>query len=208
MSDWLLNDLPVTVGALAVPRLGVWVADLDAVAEEAPTGAVTLAVGGETWRGTVLRGGVTEGRWRGRVVGGAGGLWRAVAARQYQSTPRRLVVAAILSEVGEQLAADASGLEDVLTTWARLAEPAARALGRLVGAWRALPDGTLTTAPWPSADAPDAELVEVLPDVRAEVFPVDGLDLAPNQARGGRTVASVSYTLRGPVMRATVTYDA
>lgn len=208
MSDWLLNDLPVTSGTLAVPRLGVWVADLEAVAEEPPTGAVTLSVGGAGWRGTVLRGGVTEGRWRGRVVGGAGGLWRAVAARQYQSTPRRLVVAAILSEVGEQLAADASGLDDVLTTWARLAEPAARALGRLVAAWRALPDGTLTTAPWPSTDAPDAELVEELPDVRAEAFAVESLALLPNMTRGGRVAASVTYALRGPAMRATVTYDA
>jgi len=208
VSAWEIEGLHVTEGGLVVPRAGVWVADVEAVTETAPPPSVTLTVGAASWRGTVVRGGVTEGRWRGRVVGGAGGFGRAVVARQYRSVPRRMVVAATLTEAGEALAADASGLDDVLTTWARLAEPAARALGRLVATWRALPDGTITTDPWPAGEAPDADLLEPLPELLSDVLAVDGLDLAPGMTRGGRTVASVAYSLRGPAMRAMVSYDA
>ena len=208
MSAWELGGLHVTAGALVVPRVGVWVADLEVVAEAAPPSSVTLTVGAAAWRGTVVRGGVTEGRWRGRVVGGAGGLRRAVAARQYRSTPRRLVVSATLSEVGELLDGNAAGLDDVLATWARLAEPAAQALGRLARTWRALPGGAITTSPWPEADAPEVELIEQLPAQRGEVFAPEDLALTPGMALGGRAIDGVAYTLRGPAMRATVTYGA
>lgn len=208
MSAWELEGMHVTSGSLMVPRVGLWVADLAAVTEAAPPASVTLTVGAASWRGTVVRGGVTEGRWRGRVVGGAAGLWRAVVARQYRSVPRRMVVVATLTEAGETLSADASGLGDVLTTWARLAEPAALALGRLVAAWRALPDGTITTDPWPADVAPDLATVTPLPEQLSDVLAVDGLDVLPGMTRGGRAVASVVYTLDGPAMRALVSYDA
>lgn len=208
MSDWTLDAQHVTAGGLVVPRVGVWVADLEVVTDAAPAARVSLTVGEATWWGTVVRGGVSEGRWRGRVVGGAGGLHRRVVARQYQSTPRRMVVAAILAEAGEALAPTASGLADLLTTWARLAEPAAHALGRLVSVWRALPDGTITTDPWPAVEAPEPELVEELPELTADVVAVDGLDVVPGMTLRARAVTAVAYSLRGPSMRAMVSYDA
>lgn len=208
MSDWTLNGAPIVTGTLTVPRVGAWVLDAIAVSDDPIEGPVELAVGASAWSGAVLRGGVAEGRWRGRVVGGAGGLSRTVTARQYRSVTRRLIVAATLAEVGEGLDADAEGLDALLTTWVRLAEPAAVALARLVATWRALPSGAITSTPWPVVDAPDLEVVLPLPEERAEVFAVEGLDVMPGMLRDGRAVAGVTFSLDGAVMRARVTYDA
>ena len=72
----------------------------------------------------------------------------------------------------------------------------------------ALPDGTITTDPWPAGDAPDLAVVTPLPELLSDVLTVDGLDVLPGMAREGRVVNCVVFNLDGPAMRAMVSYDA
>lgn len=206
MSDWSLGALPVVGGRLTLPTRGAWLADVEAVSDEDVDGVVTLTVGETSLVGRVLRGGVFEGRWRGRVVGGAGGLGRTVTARQYRSVTRRAIVAATLAEVGETLAPDAAGLDDVLVTWARFAEPASRCLARLVAAWRVDVDGAITTSPWPASTLPALEGLDASPADRVLRAAVEGIAVWPGMVDGARAVASVVYTLDGAAMRAEVAF--
>ena len=209
MSDVTLSGRPVLACALHIPERGVWVADLSVDTDTAPAERVQLTVGETTWEGAILYGGVAEGRWSGRVVGGRGRLSRVVPARYYQRLQARPIAEAMAREAGEELAPDAPGLGGYLQTWARAEGSLATALGLLLGhlglSWRATPTGTLTTAPWPSAEVGDnaTELVTD-PLARVTTFAVEGLDLLPGMTTNGRTVRGVTYALDGPAFRAEV----
>lgn len=211
MSDLALSGVPVLSGALFVPERGVWVADLVLDTETAPTERVQLTAGDVTWEGAVLRGGIHEGRWMGRVVGGRGRLSRVVPARFYQRLQARPIVEAIMREAGEELDAAAPGLSGYLQTWTRSRGTAAALLGLVLGhlglSWRATPTGTLTTAPWPSGEvSDDAQELDTDPSINASTFAPEGLDLLPGLTSAGRTVRDVTYTLDGPALRAEVTW--
>lgn len=211
MSDFTLNALPVVALTLTVPRRGCWVADLEVPADADIAGVVSLAAGDDAWTGAVARGGVFEGLWRGRVVGGRGGLGRALPARFYRGVPARLVADALCREAGEVLAADAPGLDTYLQAWTRTSGQLGALLGALLGpiglAWRALPSGDLTTAAWPAEDV-GAEAQELDTDPRDGVttFAVEGLDILPGMRAGDRVAGDVVYTLDGAALRARVTW--
>lgn len=209
MSEWTLADLPVLGASLAMPATGPWVLDADLDTEAAPSGVVALVVGDATWLGAVESGGVFEGRWRGRVVGGAGGLGRVVAARFYRSVPARLVVRDLVAEVGEQLAADAPGLDTILPVWVRRRERAREALSRLASAvgltWRVGGDGVVTTAPWRAGELPrSANLLGENPAAGTATYGVEDLGLLPGVAVAGGAARAVVYRLEGASMRCDV----
>ena len=85
-----------------LPRVGVWTADLGVDDGETLSGRVTVAVEGAlTLVGSVLRGAVGAEVWTGRLVGGAGGLGRPVAALPHRAVTLSDVLAQALSDAGE-----------------------------------------------------------------------------------------------------------
>lgn len=209
MSEWTLAGAPVLGANLSVPATGPWVLDADLDTETAPAGAVELVVGGATWRGAVEAGGVFEGRWRGRVVGGAGGLSRVVAARYYRSVPARLVVGDLVADAGERLAADAPGLDTILAAWVRRRERAREGLSRLCAAlglaWRVGADGIVTTSPWPASEPPDtAGGLGVDPGSGIVTFGAEDLAILPGTVLVAGIARAVVYRLEGAAMRCDV----
>ncbi len=194
-----LNGKPLVSCVLTVPRVGVWVADLEVDTDEALTGAVALDLEGSAWTGTVARGGVELGRWRGRVVGGAGGLGAVLGPMAFADTDLRAVLTETLREAGEQLAETSAALDEVVTRWARVAGPAshtvadvARAAGH---AWRVLADGSVLVGAeiWePLALGADLDVITANPRTgRYDLAGAAALSIAP-----GRTV-----TLDGQAVR-------
>lgn len=138
---------PIASCVLTQPRVGVWVADIEADVDEIITGAVVIDFGGVSWRGTVARGGVELGRWSGRVVGGAGGLGAVLGPAAFADTDLRAVLTETLRDAGEELAAASATLDATVARWARVAGPASHTVAdvaRAAGcAWRVLRDGTV-----------------------------------------------------------------
>lgn len=211
MSDVALQGHPVTAGTITFAERGAWVADLQVDSEAAPPALVTLTAGDDTWQGAVLYGGVEEGRWSGRVVGGRGRLGHTVPARFYQRLQARPIVEAMVREAGEELDPDAPGLGGYLNAWARARGPLVGLLGLLLGrlglVWRVTPAGLLTTAPWPAGDIPaDAQELGSDPGAQLTMYATEGIDVLPGQGSAGRVVRGVTYTLNGPALRAAVTW--
>ena len=152
MAEITLDGARVTLCALTIPRVGAWVADLDVDSAEAITGRVSLVIDGATWSGTVARGGLVAGSWRGRIVGGAGGLSGTLGAVAQRGSTLGTVLADALLGAGETLSGDAHDLGALANLWHRIAGPASTAVAdvaRAAGyAWRTLADGSV----WLGAD--------------------------------------------------------
>lgn len=216
MSHTTLNDAPVVVGRLTLPRQGVWHADLMVDAPEAPKGAVTLRVGQKlTLQGTVLHANVFAGRVRCRIVGGAGRLATEVAPKFYAGCPRRLPLTDLCEATGERIAAgtDKAFLDDVLTpSWTRVRGPAASALARLTEgwSWRILPDGSLWVGQerWPEATGM-ADLVVLEDDEQRGrlVLATEAPELLPGQTLLGRRVSDIEITIEPEQLRVEATLD-
>lgn len=153
---------------VALPRIGVWYADIVVDATEL-TGKVSIDLEGVTFVGTVLRSGEHGGRVGARIVGGAGGLSRDLPAKNYAGTPTLLsaILGDILRETGETVSptAEAATLGETFQKWHRLAGPAKHSIQRLVdtaGAdWRVLRDGTVWVG---AATYPEAKPAHTLID--------------------------------------------
>lgn len=215
MSDWTFNGFGVLRAQLVVPLTGRWVADLEVDATEPITGRVTLTIGGVSWLGNVLRGGVEADTWSGRVVGGAGGLDRPVVARSWQGLqPARGLVTELLTEVGEVLSVSSSADVDAnLPRWSRIDGPAHHALADLalaVGArWRMLPEGEvwIGVETWPELTLPEdapAELLATDPRAGTSTLAFVGSYILPGQTFQGRRVGGVTYRLDDQRDRAVV----
>lgn len=166
MAALTLNSLPVLVATITAPRVGVWVADLEVATETAPSGRVTLAPeAGAPWSGTVVAGGLHAGTWRGRVVGGAGGLRGELGATSYRSGTLQDVLADAVREAGETLAegVDLSGWSFAL--YLRLGRTAARTVADVARAagvpWRVTRAGAVWAGAetWPAATVADLSVV-------------------------------------------------
>ena len=208
MAHSTCNGAPILRGTITLPRQGVWHADLELEAIEAPTGSVLLQIGAAlSLRGVVepRAGGVFAGRVRVRVVGGAGGLQRQLDPKWYAGAPRELPLRDLVEEAGERLSSrtDPALLGEVLSPgWARVRGTAAEALGRLLegtgASWRILPDGSLWAGPetWPTAQGM-ADLV-VLEEDRSRgrlVLATEAPQLLPGQTLRGDRVSDVEITI-------------
>ena len=186
MAEITVNGLRATLCALTIPRFGAWVADVDVDSAEAITGAVTLAIDDASWSGAVARGGLVNGSWHGRLVGGAGGLSTALSALAQRGSTLGTVLADALREAGETIAADADDLDAVAPLWHRIAGAASIAVGdvaRAAGyAWRVRADGRV----WLGSDAWTAltptgavDVVEEYPAAGRYVLAGDTLGIVP-----------------------------
>ena len=157
------NVAAVKEADLLQPQVGNWsinIAEMagdDAVLSDS-TGAVTVQWSGSTLQGHVERAAPDRGIWQGLIVGGKGGLNKAVTAQHYYQTPAMDIVKATLALVGETLATDSTGLSTVIN-YPRRAVSASRCLDELCDVlgliWRVKLDGTiwLGTYTWPTAKA-------------------------------------------------------
>ncbi len=155
------NVAAVKEADLLQPQVGNWsinIAEMagdDAVLSDS-TGAVTVQWSGSTLQGHVERAAPDRGIWQGLIVGGKGGLNKAVTAQHYYQTPAMNIVKATLELVGETLATDSTGLNTVIN-YPRRAVSASRCLDELCDVlgliWRVKLDGTvwLGTYTWPTA---------------------------------------------------------
>lgn len=217
MSDWTANAFPVLRGELSAPLSGRWIADLEVDASEALSGAVEIRIGGVAWRGTVWRGALDDGAdvWRGRIVGGSGGLDRPVTARSWLGLqPARGLLVELLTEVDESLSPSSTAEIDTnVARWSRVEGPAHRALADLasvVGArWRLTSEGTVWVGSetWPELVLPEgaeAELLSTDPMLGVSTYALPGAYISPGCIFEGRRVAGVVYDLEDAVERARV----
>jgi hypothetical protein len=176
VAEITIDGARVTLCALTIPRVGAWVADLDVDSAEAITGRVSLVIDGATWSGTVARGGLVAGSWRGRIVGGAGGLAGTLGAVAQRGSTLGTVLADALLSAGETLSGDAHDLGALANLWHRIAAPASTAVADVARAagysWRTLADGSV----WLGADT------------WATYTPTGAVDVIDEQPEAGRLV--------------------
>jgi len=117
---------------LQFPAWGLWWADVDLVDGVELEGGVVLDVAGTTCAGAIVSGGAVDGSARYRVVGGAGGWGRDVAAKAYRNTvgvKRSTVLGDLASAVGETV--EGAPTSRVGQHYARPAAPATQTLEAL-----------------------------------------------------------------------------
>lgn len=194
------NGLAVLQATIRRARVGVWTADLVVDADAAPSGAVLLEGGGTTWRGTVRRSDVHQGRAYLQLVGGAGGLGKELGPQHYARVQARVPIADVLRACGESLAASSSSaaLSTSLSTWSRLRGPGGASLAQLVdrlgATWRTLPDGTV----WVGSETWDEQAVSYAvmaadPSRGWLEVAAEDLTIAPGRTFDGRRVGLVVH---------------
>lgn len=137
MSDYAsANGVRVVQGSLFMPRYGVWTCDFALAVSTVLTDPITLTVGNLTARGAVIRAGSYAGSRAYRIVGGAGGWRKNLAAKSYVKDAgvyTDLVMGDLARETGETLSAAPS--VSLGRTYVRLAGPASRTLAALAPSW-------------------------------------------------------------------------
>jgi hypothetical protein len=182
---YTLNSQRILSGTLHMPRAGAWHGDFELDAQERLTGAANVDFDGLRFTGTVVRGDVVAGRGAARIVGGRGGLSKDVPALSYRNVQARMVIADLLSAVGEELASSSDEvlLSAQLDHWTRPQGAAGSALSKVVdtigGVWRVLADGTV----WVGAES--------YPEQSVAHQPLD-----PDPLQGAFAMAPVSPSLR------------
>jgi hypothetical protein len=128
-----------------IPLVGIWHADVETDGETELSGRVTIVLSDQTFVGTIVSGGVRNGRGRWKVVGGNGGWSNTIPKRGYnadQGVRKSLILQDAASECGETLGgtipSDAMGPHFV-----REEASASNALA-LVDAWYMSNDGITT----------------------------------------------------------------
>lgn len=208
MSELTLDGASAILRAhFHLPFSGVWSCDLEADTDSDVTGPVTIEVDGiETFRGTVIRGGVDHGAWCGRIVGGAAGLRGALPALAYLDATRADVVRDALAESGEVLAASSDTLAVTLARFHRAEGAAARAIQATADAlgygWRVLADGTvwLGRETWPASPEASLSLLDSNAQQRRYILGGDVLAIRPGQLLQVRDEAADVFVRCGAVV--------
>lgn len=149
--SYTVGNRGILSGTIQHPMRGTWNADLEIASAEPLTGAQTLRLPGLELVGYVEpdQSGVTALRQKIRMVGGKGGLSKAVAGQHFNSTTVRTVVEYLLRGAGEALASDSDSgiLSTRIDHWQHTTETAARGLDDLIdhlgSYWYVKPDGTV-----------------------------------------------------------------
>lgn len=215
MSEITLNGGAAVLRATFIlPLAGVWSCDLDVDTDEELAGAVTVEVDGAVmFRGAVVDGAVTHGMWRGRIVGGAGGLRSTLPALAYVNATRADIVRDALAESGESIDPSSGDLSGVIARWHRTEGPGVRTIGATASAlgygWRVLAGGAVWIGPesWPTSEAADFALIDRDPSQRRWTLGGDVLGVRPGQLLQVRDEAGDVFVRCGDV-RLTVESDA
>jgi hypothetical protein len=99
---------------VTVPKWGLWWADAHLVEPETLSGAVALKLADKELNGTIIAGGVAEGKASYRIVGGAGGWGKAIS--QPKKPYRNDAGMKISSVIGDAARIVGETVEDVPTT--------------------------------------------------------------------------------------------
>lgn len=182
----------VVRASVFLPRIGAWTADVEAEGPEGPSARPELVLGGALrLRGTVVRGGAEQDRWRGRLVGGAGGLGRDAPPVALRDTTLAAALGDTLRVAGEALAPGVR-VEGVATRWHRRLAPAAHAVADIAQAaglaWRVLADGTvwLGAETWPEHRPLDVQVLDWRPELGRAELAGDTLGIVPGQTLRAR----------------------
>lgn len=196
MAEVELDGAVCVSARVLMPRVGAWTADV-VVDDPAPrAGRVTLAIDGVAFVGAVVRGDVRNGRWRGRLVGGAGGLRGTVAAVAHRGATLGLVLADVLRATGEALAPSSADLTATVARWSRIEGTGARTVADVAAAagcaWRVLPDGSVWVGreTW-GTYAPDVDVIDWRPETGRLEVAGDVLAIRP-----GQTLVTTEATAR------------
>jgi hypothetical protein len=207
------NGADVLEARVQLPRLGAWHADLSVDSDKALTGKVALSLNGFALSGFVHRGGVLADTAILRVVGGLGGLPRAIEAKAFRGTPVRTPLAYILQTAGETLSprSDNGVLSTQLPVWVLQNGICAEALAMLVaqvdGAiWRVLPDGTVWVGleTWPASKLTDYDLLTTDPAAGKVLISADVPSVVPGTVFEGLKVSYVQHVIGEDALRTEV----
>ncbi len=207
MSELTINGSAAILRATVhLPLSGVWSADIEVDTDEDLAGACTLEADGAAWlSGTVIEGAVAHGLWRGRIVGGAGGLRGTLDPRAYRDATLADVLGDALRESGESLSSTSSTLAVAARLWHRTEGAAARTVAAVAAAagygWRVLADGTvwLGAESWPDSTVTDVTLIDRDPSQRRWALGGDVLSLHPGTLLQVRDDATDTFVRVGPV---------
>jgi hypothetical protein len=199
-----LNSLPVIAGSLVLPRIGVWIAEIELATDEASdveAGKVaSLSLGGTTLTGTIYRGGVNGGKARALVLGGGSRLGRGLSSKFYDQPTIKILMLDICNETSEALdgSSDAGTLAFQVPRWHRGKESAGTCIARVVeqagASWRVLSTGAIWVGPegWPAYAGATLLQSEDHSRASAELI-ADTPDVRPGQLFEGRKVGRVRY---------------
>lgn len=193
-----------------MPRCGKWHADLTIDADSPPVeGKQTITIADSVQlRGTVLRSGSSGGRVTVRIIGGAGGLGRALKAKFYRGVTARIVLADIAREAGESLSPriDPGLLGRMLPRWVRMAGTASEALlvtcEALGVGWRIESDGALWVGneTWSVMDA-EHGVISSSPSDGTHEISMTTPALAPGVLFRNERVSAVEHVLESSKIR-------
>jgi hypothetical protein len=183
-----VNGLQVVGGALLIPLVGTWTADLVlATAGPLALGPAMVVIGNLTLQGTVYRANAYGGQMKARLVGGAGG-WRQVVPPQGYGNPGGVSLSTVLGDVAAACGESIVIADDVNVgpAYVRLAGVASDVLWQLtrqalIPSWRVDVDGATKTDAWPAtvigtpftptAQRPDEGIVEIATEDYASWLP-------------------------------------
>lgn len=208
MSSVTLDGLPVTSCRVNMPAFGVWWAEVEIDRPEALSGAATIALLDLTLRGTIVSGGVWQGRARYRIAAGAGGWGRVVGATSYANdlgVKASSVVGDAAAACGETIGAAPTG--SVGFAYTRAEGPASRVLEDVAEhAWYVDSDGvTQFGARTGGTYTGGATRVATDPaQGRIELAPTAVADLLPGVVVDGLTAVDVEHVLDAGKLRTTV----
>lgn len=200
MSLASLNSVAVTRLLAQVPDWGCWWADVNLAEAETLSGRVTLTLADKTLVGTIVSGGAANGTAAYRIIGGAGGWGRELAAKPYLNDAGLKMS----NVIGDAAAAVGETVESAPATrmgshYARTVGPASRVLHLLTPrAWRVDFDGvtrfgarTYTTYTGDAARSrvdPQGAIVELATEEIGALVPGVVVD-------GARPATDVEYSL-------------
>lgn len=206
-----LAGTPSSRGRVQIPAWGTWWADVDLVDDVALSGRVTLEVADATLVGTVVSGGVSDGRASYRVVGGAGGWGAELPARGY-ADDAGVTLAAVLADLARETGESVEGVSPLTRLgphYARATAPAYVTLASLAPrAWYVDGGGVTRLGARPAVEyAGDAPRVRVDPAGQIVELAVDeGLEsLVPGvEVDGASPATDVEWSWDGPRLLARV----
>lgn len=135
MSTATLNDKRVLRGRVQIPRSGCWWADAETDSAEEITGAASLVIADQTFVGTIVSGGVWEGRGKYHIAGGAGAWGTEIAEKDYRNDgglKERKVLLDAASACGETFDESTLDATQIGPGFTRFAGPAGGVLALLL----------------------------------------------------------------------------